>query len=86
MTLTPLASGPVLDQYFLEARSKVLDLAAILDRIDRGGDIADPRLARIHEAIGSLIHDGPGRAAKVQEAFSLPYDPNWKRPTPGAAR
>lgn len=84
MTLTPQTAASVLDGYFLEARSKLLDLAAILDRIDRGGGIADPRLARIHDAIGLMTQPGAERAAKVQETFSLAYDPHWKRPRPRA--
>jgi len=85
--LSPQAALPVLDGYFLEARSKLLDLAAILDRIDRGGGVTgDPRLARIRQAIDLLREDGVDRAEKVQTVFSLPYDPNWKKPTPGASR
>ncbi len=38
--MTPLPSAKALDNYFLEARSKLLDLAAILDRISRGRDAA----------------------------------------------
>ncbi len=82
MILTPLPAAAVLDGYFLEARSKLLDLAAILDRIDRGGGSTDPRLERIHEAITTLRHAGAARAERVQNVFSLPYDPNWKRPAP----
>lgn len=83
MTLSPQAAATVLDGYFLEARSKLLDLAAILDRIDRGGGMPnDPRLKRIHEAIGLLGERGADRAEKVQTVFSLAYDPSWKRPTP----
>jgi hypothetical protein len=86
MTLTPLPAPAVLDGYFLEARSKLLDLAAILDRIDRGGGSADPRLSRIHDAVAALRESGVSRAERVQNIFSLPYDPNWKRPTPGNAQ
>lgn len=86
MTLTPQTAALVLDGYFLEARSKLLDLAAILDRIDRGGGVTDPRLVRIHEAVAVLMKAGPERGADIQGVFSLPYDPNWKRPTPGANR
>ncbi len=82
MTLTPLPAAQALDAYFLEARSKLLDLAAMLDRIDRGGGLNDPRLARIRQCVGILVEAGPDRAARVQESFSLPYDSNWKRPTP----
>src|SRR3989442_320302 len=49
--MTPLPADKALDAYFLEARCKLLDLAAILDRIGRGADStvasADPRLARV---------------------------------------
>jgi hypothetical protein len=86
VTLTPLSANQVLDACFLDARSRLLDLAGMLDRIDRGGDGAalksDPRLARIRQALGVLAEGGADRAARVQELFSLPYDPNWKRPTP----
>jgi hypothetical protein len=86
MTLTPLSAPQVLDAYFLDARSRLLDLAAMLDRIDRGSDGAamksDPRLARIRQALGVLAEGGSDRAARVQELFSLPYDANWKLPPP----
>jgi hypothetical protein len=81
--LAAQAALPVLDGYFLEARSKLLDLAAILDRIDRGGGVTnDPRLDRIRQAIDALQESGTDRAEKVQTIFSLAYDPDWKRPTP----
>jgi hypothetical protein len=86
VTLSPEPAAQVLDACFLEARSKLLDLAAMLDRIDRGPNAArlrdDPRLARIRQAIELIGEAGPDRAAKVQELFSLPYDSNWQRPTP----
>ena len=84
--MTPLPAAKALDGYFLEARSKLLDLAAMLDRIDRGCDAGaqtnDSRLARIRQGISVLSEPGPERAARVQDVFSLPYDPDWKRPTP----
>jgi hypothetical protein len=86
VTFTPQPAAWVLDAHFLEARSRLLDLAAIFDRIDRGSGAAnlrdDPRLALIRQAIGILNERGPDRAARVQELFSLPYDAEWKRPTP----
>jgi hypothetical protein len=82
MTLTPLSADQALDAYFLEARSKLLDLAAILDRIDRGGGVRDPRLERVRQGVQSLLSMNDGRATKLQELFSLAYDPEWKRPTP----
>jgi hypothetical protein len=81
-----LPAGKALDAYFLEARCKILDVAAILDRIDRGpgaGSVAgDARLARIRAALEMLMDDASGRAERIQQIFSLDYDPKWVRPTP----
>ena len=80
--LSPLPARAALDAYFLEARSKLLDLAAILDRIGRGGGIDDPRLAKVRQALAFLADGEGGRAERVQQVFSLDYDPGWQRPTP----
>ncbi len=84
--LSPLPAGKALDAYFLEARSKLLDLAAILDRIGRGPGSAelsnDPRLVRIRQALEVLHDESGGRAERIQQIFSLDYDPNWERPKP----
>ena len=84
--MTPLTSTAALDSFFLEARCKILDLAAILDRIDRGqGSNSvrdDPRLARLRAALEVLQDESPARAERVQQVFSLEYDPTWERPRP----
>ena len=83
--MTPMPAAKSLETYFLEARSKLLDLAAIFDRIDRGQPGAvkdDPRLARLRKALEILREGGDGRAERVQQLFSLDYDPAWKRPQP----
>jgi hypothetical protein len=81
--MKPLPAAQALDQFFLDARARLLDLAAILDRIDRGeGSPSDPRLTRIHEAIRAIQEKGPGRAAAVQRIFSLEYDESWPKPKP----
>ncbi len=81
--MTPLPAARALDQFFLEARARLLDLAAILDRVDRGeGDAEDPRVGRIREAIEVLKSDETGLAAKIQRIFSLGYDPAWSKPKP----
>ena len=84
--MTPLPARQALDRYFLEARSKLLDLAGILDRIGRGRDGAevgdDPRLERIRQALEVLQDPSGGRAERVQRIFSLEYEPNWERPKP----
>jgi hypothetical protein len=82
--MKPLCAKTALDNYFLEARCKLLDLAAILDRINRGeGTVEeDPRLIKIREALEILRDESGGRAERVQKLFSLDYDPNWERPKP----
>jgi hypothetical protein len=82
--MTPMPAQRVMDQFFLEARSKLLDLAAVLDRLDRGdgSTAADPRLERIRQAVLTLMEQGVGRAERIQQLFSLDYDPNWPRPKP----
>jgi hypothetical protein len=84
--MTPLPAVRALDTYFLEARSKLLDLAAILDRIGRGRDGAstdnDPRLQRIRQALEVLHDRSGGRAERIQRIFSLDYDAGWEKPKP----
>lgn len=75
-------AATVLNRDFLEIRSKILELAAGLDRIDRapGTPPPDRRLAQIHQALDALREPGPGRAETVQRLFSLEYDAGWVRP------
>jgi hypothetical protein len=85
--MTPLPAHRALDQFFLEARCRLLDLAAILDRIGRGeatpGSLqSDPRAKKLAEAIAVLGSDAPNKAELIQQIFSLEYDPNWPRPRP----
>ena len=84
--MNPLPAARALDQYFLEARCKLLDLAAILDRVGRGENAAaaaaDPRAAKIDKALEVLRSDAPNKAELIQQIFSQEYDPNWKRPKP----
>ena len=84
--MQPLPAPAALAAYFLECRSKLLDVAAILDRIDRGTGaetaLADPRLARIREALEVLLAPQSSRAEHIQRVFSLDYDPTWKVPEP----
>jgi hypothetical protein len=83
--LNPLPAPAALDAYFLEARSKLLDLAAILDRIGRGAGAdgtEDARLTKIRQALETLHDETAGRAEMVQRLFSLDYDATWERPQP----
>jgi hypothetical protein len=84
--MNPLPAAAALDAFYLEARSKLLDLAAILDRVDRGNEAAalteDPRLLRIRAALEALHEPSGGRAERIQHIFSLDYEPSWEKPQP----
>lgn len=81
--MTPQSATQVLDAYYLEARCKILDLAAILDRVDRGSGTADDRLTRLKEAVELLLNTtGASRAEAIQQHFSLQYQPEWVLPQP----
>jgi hypothetical protein len=72
----PLTPGQALDLYFVEHRAKLLDLAALLDRLDRARSAAqgdeDYRLAALRRAIKVLIDGRPDRARRVLELLSDP--------------
>lgn len=53
----------------MDARSKLLDLAAFLDRIERHGATDDFRVEALREAIRDL-GAGPGRTRKILERLS----------------
>ncbi len=77
---TPMPAPAVLDREYLEIRAKILELAASLDRLDRGaGDVSDdPRMALIRRGF-ELLRDSDGqRAEQIQHLFSLEYDPQWR--------
>ncbi len=62
----------ILDLYFMDARSKLIDIAAFLDRVDRGEGDADFRLAEFRKALGELNGGEPTRAQGVLMSLSDP--------------
>jgi hypothetical protein len=85
--MKPLPASKALEQFFFEARCKLLDIAAILDRINRGqesGEVlaSDPRIEKIRKALEVLRDQSGGRAERIQQIFSLDYDPKWDKPKP----
>lgn len=84
--MTPMTARTALDAAFLDARCRILDLAATLDRIGRGEGAnettTDPRLDRVREALEVLLDRSPARAERIQRIFSLDYDPAWEKPKP----
>jgi len=58
--------------YFMDARHKLIDLAAFLDRVDRAEGTDDFRMDAFRKAMGHLDAGEPQRAAKVLMTFSDP--------------
>lgn len=80
---SPQTARQILDRHYLEIRSKILDLAASLDRIDRADDNAgvadDPRIAKLQSGLQLLLVKATDRAEQVQMLFSDAYAPNWMK-------
>jgi hypothetical protein len=75
----------VLDLYFLDARARVIDLAAFLDRLDRATGPGDFRAEALRKALAELEGEGD-RAARVLLALSDPTtEPAPAADTKGAA-
>ena len=75
----------ILDLYFMDARSKLIDLAAFLDRVDRAEGEPDFRLAAFRKALESLHRNEPDRAKSVLNSLSDPTtEPIEKAPGKGA--
>ena len=62
----------VLNLYFMEARAKLIDLAAFLDRLDRADGTDDFRIAAFRQALKELEHGKPERAKRVLLSLSDP--------------
>jgi len=62
----------VLDLYFLDARHKLVEIAAFLDRVERAEGQDDFRLKNFRAALASLTGRKQHRAKRVLLAFSDP--------------
>ena len=80
-----MTRNELLDLYFMDARAKLIDLAAFLDRVDRGTGDADFRLAAFRSALKELDGGEPSRARAVLVSLSDPTaEPIEKSPGKGA--
>jgi len=61
-----------LDLYFMDARSKLIDLAAFIDRVQRADGAEDFRMSAFRSAMKELQGDKPERAKSVLLSFSDP--------------
>ncbi len=62
----------ITDLYFAEARSKLIDLAAFLDRVERSEGADDFRLKSLRAALLELGLPGPDKAKKILLLLSDP--------------
>lgn len=72
MAASPQTRQQVIDAYFMEHRAKLIDIAAYLDRIDRGqGEMPDDfRDIAFRSAIEILTDGKPDRAKRILNHFS----------------
>ena len=64
----------LLDLYFLDARAKLIDLAAFLDRLDRAEGESDFRAGALGKALDLLRTTQPNRAEQVLLSLSDPTE------------
>jgi hypothetical protein len=76
----PMNAQEILDREFLQVRSKLLEVAASLDRMERAeGDVRnDLRLQQLRSALGLMASGEGDYAEQFQMLFSLPYNENWR--------
>jgi hypothetical protein len=69
---TPPTNVNLVDLGFMDSRSKLIDLAAFLDRVQRAGQDGDFRVQALKNALTLLSQDKPQRAKDVLLSFSDP--------------
>jgi hypothetical protein len=62
----------LLDLQFIDARHKLIEIAAFLDRIERHPGEDDYRFRALKNALPLLLAERPDRARAVLESFSDP--------------
>jgi hypothetical protein len=70
----------VLAEEFLLARSRILDLAALLDRLERAPGSTDhvAQMQLLGNGLKILCDDESEKARRVQLLMSREYDPAWR--------
>jgi hypothetical protein len=72
---SPLTATQLVDEYFIENRNRLLEIAAFLDRIDRADPAVaadDFRMRVFAEAVAALTAAAPERLAHIQMLLSDP--------------
>ena len=81
-----VSAAKLVDLGFMDARAKLLDIAAFLDRLDRHGGSRDFRVEALRSALKELSADQPDRARRILEQLSDPIsEPAAKADTQGAS-
>jgi hypothetical protein len=71
---SPLSAREVVDEFFIENRTRLLEIAAFLDRLDRADPAyaaADFRMRAFRDALAS-VSQGDGRLERIQLLLSDP--------------
>ena len=72
---SPLNATQLVDEYFIENRNRLIEIAAFLDRIDRADaavSAADFRMRVFAEAVAALSGTSPNRVSHIQMLLSDP--------------
>jgi hypothetical protein len=67
-----MTKSQVVDLYFLDARHRLIEIAAFLDRLERAEGLDDFRIRAFHEALGLLVKAGSDKTRRVLEELSDP--------------
>ncbi len=85
----PLDRKMLIDLGFIDARAKVLDIAAFLDRLDRAASVntsTDFRIDAIRAALAIALENSPARAERILQLWSDPTTEPVERSDGKAAR
>ncbi len=68
---SPKHPEELLDMYYNEMRSHLLEVASAFDRIERQGGTDDARLTKLRELARIAVDESPERAKRFQEYLSV---------------
>ena len=74
-TRSPLTSAQLVDEYFIENRNRLIEIAAFLDRLDRVDPTIherDFRMQAFADALAMLSSSSPSRVGDIQMLLSDP--------------
>jgi hypothetical protein len=74
-TPSPLGATAIVDEYFIENRNRLLEIAAFLDRVDRADaavGASDFRMRALAEGIAALTGAAPNRLTHIQMVLTDP--------------